>query len=161
MGSTRGSGFWITSSELVTSTVNERSTRKWYLNFAVKGGNRDWAMGSTWARLVGGRETLVRIKHVKRETQPRPGLGEKVIDPAWADKPEQFEFCSKKPWEAHQDSHSNYFKQTNLLVSILRIKPYWGGIASGVCCLGRRKSWVNLPGHISSWISGFWKKQQL
>lgn len=39
------------------------------IELCSQGGNRDWAMGSTWARLVEGRgrETLVRIKHVKRE----------------------------------------------------------------------------------------------
>lgn len=61
-------GLWTTSSELVTSTESERSAREWYLNCAVRGRNRDWAMGSTWAGLVGGRENLVKIKHVKGES---------------------------------------------------------------------------------------------
>lgn len=37
------------------------------VNWTLQGGNRDWAMGSTWARLAEGRETLVRIKHINRE----------------------------------------------------------------------------------------------
>lgn len=65
-------GLWTTSSELVTSTENERSAREWYLNCAVRGRNRDWAMGSTWAGLVGGRETLVKIKHVKGKAPTAP-----------------------------------------------------------------------------------------
>lgn len=53
-------------SELVRSPVNERSAREWFLNLAVREGieTEPWKY---LVRLVEGRDTLVRINHVKRE----------------------------------------------------------------------------------------------